>query len=1067
VSPHQVPRSATPLGKAVQMRRVLSLIGVVQAVLLACLTVGVAAASATPPPQTVYVAGAGGIDSAGASDSNDCTSASLPCATLAQALQDVAADGTVYVSGSLGVATAVTVGSDVTIAAAPSASAAVLSGTVADATGLLSVGTATVTIQGITFEGGRSIAGGAISVAGGDLTVTGSTFTDDAAIGIGAGGYGGAIDNDGGTVTVASSTFADDTSTSDRYDGHGGAIFNAAGALSVSGSTFTDDSATTDSGEGNGGAIDNGDGDDPAGAANSSLIVTDSTFNGNSATSAGGNGDGGAVDSGDDTTASGISVSISGSTFENNTAGAIGGAIANGTAGASTLSVTGSTFEDNSAHGALSDGGAIDNADECGAGDVLVVSSTFVSNSASSDGGAIDNADCGVGTLTIVESTFTGNVVNGTNPPLDGGTIDNSDYGGSGTASLAGDVIDGACDQAPGGTWTDDGYNAATDDSCLGSPVAATDAPSSAAAGGFGTLAANGGPTPTLPLAAGNPGLGLIAVGASVAVSDAAGVFPTVTVSCPTNADQRGAGFGSAASSACDAGAVQLEAQSVSFTSSPPAGTAVGAAAYTPTGDSSAGLPVSFFVDPATTNAACALINGTIVFDHAGLCTIDASAGDTNFAATQDQQSITVGAANTSTSLLIGTTQLTASVAALAPGGGTPTGTVTFSAGGQPVGTADLVDGSAAVTYSVPQNTTQTIVASYQGTADYAGSVVSVDESGPSVGVTFTSTPPGAAVVGGPGYTPAAASTGGLPVSYAIDPATTASACTLAGGEVSFVHAGTCVIDAQALSGGSVLSAQQTFTVSAARTVTALTVAPAGLTAVVDALAPASGTPTGTVTFTVAGQTIGTASLVGGRAGLGYTIAAGAAETITAAYGGSDDYTASSASDTADGAVAVATPRSVAKPTITASLSSSKRRSASGWWRTPVKVSFRCTTHGTTLQGGCPSSVTLRRSRKDQTVTRRIRTTNGGSAVVTVRGIRIDLTRPRVRITGVHNHARYHGIVPPANCAASDRFSGIASCRLSSRVTRSSDQETITYRATAVNHAGVAASATATVSSTP
>ena len=61
--------------------------------------------------------------------------------------------------------------------------------------------------------------------------------------------------------------------------------------------------------------------------------------------------------------------------------------------------------------------------------------------------------------------------------------------------------------------------------------------------------------------------------------------------------------------------------------------------------------------------------------------------------------------------------------------------------------------------------------------------------------ITFTSTPPASATVGGPTYNVTATATSGLPVTLAID-ASAAGVCSLAGSTVSFVGAGTCVIDA-------------------------------------------------------------------------------------------------------------------------------------------------------------------------------------------------------------------------------------------------------------------------------
>src|SRR5204863_5592615 len=61
--------------------------------------------------------------------------------------------------------------------------------------------------------------------------------------------------------------------------------------------------------------------------------------------------------------------------------------------------------------------------------------------------------------------------------------------------------------------------------------------------------------------------------------------------------------------------------------------------------------------------------------------------------------------------------------------------------------------------------------------------------------ISFTSTAPVGAKVGGPTYTVTATATSGLPVTFTID-ATATSVCSIAGSTVSFIGIGTCVIDA-------------------------------------------------------------------------------------------------------------------------------------------------------------------------------------------------------------------------------------------------------------------------------
>ena len=170
---------------------------------------------------------------------------------------------------------------------------------------------------------------------------------------------GGAIYNNG-TLNITSSTFTGNTAT------NGGAIYNN-GTLNITSSTFENNHATH-----YGGAIYTQD----------HLSVTGSRFTGNTAQSWGG-----AIDIDD-----GI-LNVTNSTFTNNTATS-GGAIINW----GTLNVTNSTFTGNTA---TDNGGAITNP-----ATLNVINSTFAGNTATNDGGAIFN---GHGTLTVTDSTFTGN----------------------------------------------------------------------------------------------------------------------------------------------------------------------------------------------------------------------------------------------------------------------------------------------------------------------------------------------------------------------------------------------------------------------------------------------------------------------------------------------------------------------------------------------------------------------------------------------------------------------------------------------------------------------------------
>ena len=66
-------------------------------------------------------------------------------------------------------------------------------------------------------------------------------------------------------------------------------------------------------------------------------------------------------------------------------------------------------------------------------------------------------------------------------------------------------------------------------------------------------------------------------------------------------------------------------------------------------------------------------------------------------------------------------------------------------------------------------------------------------------------------------YTPTATATSGLPVTFSIDSSSTAGACSISGGVVTFTGSGTCTVDADQPGNGSWQAApqvQQIITVS-------------------------------------------------------------------------------------------------------------------------------------------------------------------------------------------------------------------------------------------------------------
>ncbi len=288
--------------------------------------------------------------------------------------------------------------------------------------------------------------------------------------------------------------------------------------------------------------------------------------------------------------------------------------------------------------------------------------------------------------------------------------------------------------------------------------------------------------------------------------------------------------------------------------------------------------------------------------------------------------------------------------------------------------------------------------------------------------ISFTSPIPDAAdTVVGATYDVAA--TGGSsdnPVTLSVDEES-AGSCTIDGGRVTFVHPGVCAVRANQ-AGDDDHAAAPTATlsipVSQAATLTGVSVLPKQIVARVAIQSPGAGAPTGSVDFYVGGSIVGSAPVLEGAARLAHVVPAGSAREVAAAYSGDGDFLGSSESTTRR------------DPRVTAIVTSAKPKSGQGWYRTPVKVSFRCAPHGAPLTAACPSPVTLRASRAGQSVSRTVMATDGGIATASVSGIDVDRRTPRVRIAGVKAGRTYLGRAPKPRCVAQDSLSGISTCTL-------------------------------------
>jgi hypothetical protein len=296
----------------------------------------------------------------------------------------------------------------------------------------------------------------------------------------------------------------------------------------------------------------------------------------------------------------------------------------------------------------------------------------------------------------------------------------------------------------------------------------------------------------------------------------------TAVGTCMIDANQAGNATYAAAPQAQQSFSVGKGSQTISFTSTAPGGASVGGSTYTVAATATSGLAVSFTIDAAS-SSVCSIAGKTVSFTAVGTCTIDANqAGNSNWnAAPQQQQSFSVakGSQTITFEALAGKRfdQGPITVSATATSGLS----VSFSSTTSGVCTVS----GATVTFVTVG--TCTIKADQTGDANW-NAALSVSRSFTiSKGnqtVSFTSTAPSSATVGGATYTPTATSTSGLTVALSID-ASAGSVCSISGGVVSFKAAGTCVIDANQAGNSNWNAApqvQQSFTVSAVLTITSV-----------------------------------------------------------------------------------------------------------------------------------------------------------------------------------------------------------------------------------------------------
>ncbi|MFG2194198.1 Ig-like domain repeat protein [Streptomyces sp. NPDC048639] len=364
--------------------------------------------------------------------------------------------------------------------------------------------------------------------------------------------------------------------------------------------------------------------------------------------------------------------------------------------------------------------------------------------------------------------------------------------------------------------------------------------------------------------------------------------------------------------------------------------------AGTPTGN------VNFVIDGGSPQPATLVGNTATITDASlsvGSHTITATyVGDTNFSSSSDTDTHVVNQAATQTTVVSSpepsvfgeTVTITATVAPVSPGAGTPTGNVTFVIGMASTQTAPLIGGVATITETGLAVGTYAVSATYAGDTNFTGStgsdnhtVVPADttttvtsspdpsEFGETVTITATVAPvaPGA---GAPSGNVTFVIDAGTPqiVTLVGNTATlTTSSLSLGGHNISATYSGDGSFN------GS--SDTDTHTVNQGQTTTIVTSSPdpsefgetVTITANVTANAPASGVPSGNVTFTIDAGAPQVVVLDGmGQASISTSSLSVGLHNITATYGGDVNFVGSTDTDTHTVDVSATTTTVVSAP---------------------------------------------------------------------------------------------------------------------------------------------------------
>jgi hypothetical protein len=415
------------------------------------------------------------------------------------------------------------------------------------------------------------------------------------------------------------------------------------------------------------------------------------------------------------------------------------------------------------------------------------------------------------------------------------------------------------------------------------------------------------------------------------------------------------------------------------------------------------------FKDGATTLGSGTLSGGTTTFSTSALIVGGHSitavyGGNSSFSGSTSvilAQTVTTGtsastlASSANPSVLGQAVTFTATVTAVAPASGTPTGTVTFMDGTATLGTGTLSAGRATFSTSALTQGSHSITAVYGGNTSFSGTtsavlVQTVNQAAARTTVASSLNPSrlGQTVTFTATVTAVAPATGTPTGTVTFrDGSNTLATGTLSAGRATFStsaltvgsHSITAVYSGDSIFSGSTSAAlAQTVNTAASSTAVVSSQNPTvfgqtvTFTATVTPVAPATGTPTGSVTFRNGTTTIGTGTLSGGVATFSTSSLAIGNRSITAVYGGDINFA---------GSTSAAVTQTINKATTTAAVVSSQNPSTFGQSVT-LTATITTVAPGTGTPAG---SVTF----MDGTVTLRTATLSGGQATFTTSALSV------------------------------------------------------------------------------